>query len=102
MNSTVSGLNTAVAQKDQVIESLNATIATMFTQVELEEAEAVAKAQGAESVVSNLEEQLQDVFSDADFTIAGLTVVEQINNLINAVSDLPNGQLKHLKEDMQP
>ncbi|MCW5211505.1 hypothetical protein VU04_01170 [Desulfobulbus sp. TB] len=102
LNSTVNDLNAVIAQKNQVIESLNATIAAMFTQAELEQAAATAEAQGAKSVVSNLEEQLQNIFNDADFAIAGLTVEEQITNLINAVSNLPNGQRKHLKEDMQP
>ncbi|MEH0021036.1 MAG: cohesin domain-containing protein [Desulfobacter sp.] len=98
LNATIGNQKIEITVRDQIIVNLNTLIETMYTQKELDQAVATARSE----VLDDLSDSLKIIFDDPNFEIPGDTVTEQMENLTNAIADLPTDQIEKLKNALTP
>lgn len=110
----ISDLKSTISELNADIVVLNAKIASMYTQEQLDQAvleaetakdEIIEELQSqlteADATISDLTESLQAAFDDPEFSIPGENVEEQIENLVTAIEGLNHGQLQALYENLR-
>jgi uncharacterized protein (DUF3084 family) len=98
---TINDMQIVIDQKVQEVTNLAATVAANDQTIAAQDAEIMAKDQTINDMQATIDELnaltsslgtgLQDSFKDPDFVIPGATIEEQINNLVDGITDLPKG-----------
>jgi chromosome segregation ATPase len=92
-------VNTLMAEKAALqtqVNTLTAEKAALQTQVNTLMAENAALTSGLSSGLDGIEQTLQLLFDDPQFQIPGATLLEQYQNLVNAIKGLNKGRLEGL------